>query len=57
MKNIGDYVSFWQMGGYAIYVWPAYFITFLILVIPLFLLKRKSRQLIKNLNHKYVKFT
>ncbi|MCK5555800.1 MAG: heme exporter protein CcmD [Alphaproteobacteria bacterium] len=26
-------ISFWEMGGYAIYVWPAYGVTLLVLAL------------------------
>ena len=36
--------SFLHMGGYAIYVWPAYGLTFIVLILNIILpLKRESR--------------
>lgn len=36
--------SFLHMGGYAIYVWPAYILTFIVLILNVILpLKRENR--------------
>ena len=36
--------SFLHMGGYAIYVWPAYFLTFIVLILNVILpLKREGQ--------------
>jgi heme exporter protein D len=36
--------EFLAMGGYALYVWGSYGVTVLLLVIEIFLLRRRSRE-------------
>lgn len=45
--------SFWQMGGYADYVWPAYGIAFLILISHVILLLRKQKKILKKLRKEH----
>ncbi len=40
---------FFEMGGYALYVWLAYGALFLMLMINVFLPRRKQKQLLKKL--------
>jgi len=43
------------MGAYTAYVWSAYGLTLIVLILPLIILKRKRQQLVKDLSRKYVK--
>lgn len=46
--------EFFQMGGYAVYVWPAYIITFVILIgMVVFTVRsyRKTQDLLSQLDH------
>ena len=48
-----DFHSFWQMGGYATTVWPAYAVVFLVLFLQFFIAKRKFRRLRQSLYQKH----
>ena len=44
-----DLAEFFRMGGYAVYVWPAYGLTALVLYINYALPVRREKQLIRRL--------
>lgn len=45
-------VQFFQMGGYALYVWGAYGVTFALLAIEILLLTRRVRRRAQPVAHK-----
>ena len=48
-----DLVKLFAMGGYGIYVWPAYCITFVVLGINLFMTFREKKSVKKIIHHYY----
>ena len=44
-----NWTDFWQMGGYAIYVWPSFGITALFMVAELVLLRKRQRDTLTRL--------
>ena len=51
-KMIGDWImlfeNFFSMGGYGIYVWSAYAITFIVLILNLFFTIKKEKKILRN---------
>lgn len=41
--------EFFNMGGYAIYVWPSYILTLLVLFFNIYLPRRKHKMLLRKL--------
>lgn len=46
-------VEFFNMGGYALFVWPAYGVTALVLWLNWYLPYRRHQQLIRQLQRRY----
>tara|TARA_B100000427_G_scaffold329578_1_gene346413 strand:+ start:1835 stop:2014 length:180 start_codon:yes stop_codon:yes gene_type:complete len=40
--------NFFSMGGYGIYVWSAYAITFIVLILNLFFTIKKEKKILRN---------
>lgn len=47
MNTFSSVASLLQMGGYAAYVWPAYTIVFLVLIMQLWLARRRFKCFLK----------
>ncbi|MEX2353861.1 MAG: heme exporter protein CcmD [Gammaproteobacteria bacterium] len=47
-------IEFFQMGGYAVYVWTSYGLTLLVLCINGILPVRRERNLIRKLSKQYI---
>ncbi len=45
---MGSLIEFFKMGGYAIYVWPAFFITFLVLLGNVWFAARQHKQALRD---------
>jgi heme exporter protein D len=47
--NWGGWSEFWHMNGYAFYVWSAYGVTALFLIVEIIMVRRKKQQIRKRL--------
>jgi heme exporter protein D len=48
--NWGSWSEFFAMGGYALYVWGAYGVTFALLAVEVFMLARRAKRLRRNIS-------
>ncbi|TDF39511.1 heme exporter protein CcmD [Alteromonadaceae bacterium M269] len=46
--HFDNLAAFFDMGGYALYVWPAFFITWLCFVVLVFLSRREKKNLLSD---------
>ena len=54
MMNFSSAAAFFQMGGYAAYVWPAYAIVVFVLCYQFIFVSGRLRRQLKKLKKKYV---